>query len=232
MNIFDIIPKKKKVEIHDSQGNIIIVDATVSEDHVRTAQVTKHEIEGGNEISDHVVKKGAQLTLTGVISDDPINITGALVGAAAGVTGSLIGGIGGAVATGAFSKLGGNLLNNSSGISKTAHDIFEQIYEQKIPVTIITGLNGYNNMIMETLSMPRNQGTTRSLVFTATFSRVNIVSSETVTVTADQVDPAVADSAMPKKKLGNLSTTTPGAEAATKGQSLLYGGGQYLGLIP
>lgn len=225
-NVFDSLTKKKRVEIHDNQNNIIFVDATISEDHLRTSQVTMHEVEEGDQVSDHVIKKGIQLTLNGVISDDPINLTGALVGTGSGVIGSLVGGVAGAITTGALSKLGGNLLNNTSGISKTAYDAFEQIYENSIPCTIITGLSTYTNMVLESLSMPRNPGTTRSLVFTATFKQVRIVASETVEV--ENMESDIKDSASPTKKMGNLSTTAPGAEAQSKGSSLLYKVYEYL----
>ncbi|MEW5804662.1 MAG: phage baseplate protein, partial [bacterium] len=104
---------------------------------------------------------------------------------------------------------------------KSAYQLFEQIYENRLPVMIITGLVAYDNMVMESLSMPRNQGTTRSLPFTASFRRVNFAWSEVVTIPA-MADQATADRATPKKSQGNQSTSDPGDKAKEKGESLLY----------
>jgi len=64
------VKAKNLVTIQDNFGHLLAIDATLSEDHTRSAQATMHEIEGGDEISDHVIKKGTQLILNGIISED------------------------------------------------------------------------------------------------------------------------------------------------------------------
>ncbi len=260
------VKAKSLVTIQDNFGHLLAIDATLNEEHTRSAQATMHEIEGGDEISDHVIKKGTQLTLNGIISEDAYpeeshtigiddNPPGVSAwtgdrfqrigsGAFAGIVGSLAGGgIAGAAVTGVYSKLSGSLLqkaaeaeaartrqliantgNNTNQIAtrvKDAYDILDQIYENKISVLIITGLTAYNNMVMESLSMPRNPGTTRSLPFTASFRKVNFAFSETVNIPA-MADKATADRATPKKNQGNQSAAAPGDKAKEKGSSLLY----------
>ncbi|MEW5803909.1 MAG: phage baseplate protein [bacterium] len=253
------IKAKKLVTIQDDFGHLLPIDATINEDHSRSAQATSHEIEGGDIIADHVIKKGTQLTLTGIISEDAYPQESRIVGiddtppqvsawtgerlqqigsgAFAGMAGSLVGGgISGAVVTGAYSKLSGSLLQKASEQRPTsqmqyqpivrvkdAYDILDQIYENKIPVLIITGLTAYQNMIMESLSMPRNIGTTRALFFTASFRRVNFVFSESVVIPAMK-DKQTADRGTPKKSLGTQQSKTISSDSpvAKKGGSLLF----------
>lgn len=214
-----------------------------------------HDIEGGDQITDHIIKRGVQLTLNGLISEDAYLDTNRLIsieedqtgpevwtgerlqrigsGAFSGIAGSLVGGgVPGAAVTYGYSKLAGSILQKPSqpGVQtappqdtspikvKSAYQMFEQIYENRLPVTIITGLDAYPNMVMESLSMPRNQGTTRSLPFTASFRRVNFVWSNTVTIPA-MADRATADRGTPKQNQGNKQSTVITEESNA---SLLY----------
>ena len=234
-NIFDQDPKLKHVvleatvEVETDDGKTIevdrklVIDATVNEEHTRTAQVTKHPIDGGNNTSDHRIKQDVIVILTGVISDDPITISAAAIGTASGAAGSLIGGIGGSIATGALSKLGSSILNDKQGGRvKSAYEILKELDKQSSLVTITTGLDVYFDMVLTSLSFPRDQSTYRALRFTAIFQQLDISYSVTVeTFNASYLDSSVRDSATPKKGLGNQSTLVPGTEATTKGSSIL-----------
>jgi len=234
-NIFDRDPKVKhvvleatvEVETEDKKtievDRKLVIDATVSESHTRTAQATKHPIDGGENISDHRIKQDVILMLNGVISDDPITISAAAIGTAAGAAGSLIGGIGGSIATGALSKLGSTILDNKQGGRvKSAYEILKELHGQSSLITITTGLDVYFNMVITSLDFPRDQSTYRALRFTAIFQQLNISYSVTVeTINADYIDSTVRDSATPKKGLGNQNSVVPGAEATTKGSSIL-----------
>ena len=135
------VEQKQKVTIHDASGNIISIDATISEEHTFTSTATVHEIEGGDSISDHVVKKPIQITLTGVISGDPYpdeaNITiddspvatvwdGARyvkigVGALSGLVGSVTGGgVTGGVFSYGTSKIAGSLIQKAQQVQNDA----------------------------------------------------------------------------------------------------------------
>ncbi len=171
-NIFDLITgRDNRVSLSYLSGEdaealeLLKIDATRAEEHSFKAKATQHEVEDGANISDHVIKAGRTVTLDGVISDDPISILAAAVGNIAGITGSLVEGIGGAVATGAVSKLGSELMANGSKPSKDAIDILEYIYEESIPLMITTSIKTYTNMIMESLTIPRSSKTANSLEF-------------------------------------------------------------------
>jgi len=63
--------KAKRVQV-DS----IALDATLSEVHTSTAQVTDHPVEDGADVSDHVIQRPDELDIAGVISNTPIEILG------------------------------------------------------------------------------------------------------------------------------------------------------------
>ena len=227
-DIFDIITGKDKrvallylsSEEDQSQAlELLKIDATRAEEHTFKAKATQHEVEDGANISDHVIKTGRVVVIDGVISDDPITLTEAAIGNLAGITGNLVGGLGGAVATGAVAKLGSELISNGSKPSKDAIDIFEIIYEGSIPVMITTSIKTYTNMIMESLSIPRNSRNANSLEFKATFKEIRIVESEVVDIPPSAT---TVQGAIEEQKGGKKPSVEPDAQTAASGSTLLF----------
>jgi len=195
-NIFKKFLESKKVTlIKDGDKTIIACDVVTSENHQMTAEATQYEIEDGSDISDHVINRGKFLTIEGIISDDPITIldTSILERTIANVTPSIL-----------RSKLPFGLSGDKGKPSKDAFDKLEKIYDNKIPLIIITGLKKYDNMIMEDLNIPRTSKTIRSLSFTATFRQIRIVSTQFVT--APSVYQDVELGAQAKKNVGTQSS--------------------------
>ena len=225
-NIFDIITgRDKRVSLSYLAGEdadaleLLKIDATRAEEHSFRAKATQHEVEDGANISDHVIKTGRIVTLDGIISDNPISVAAAAIGNIAGLTGSLVEGIGGAVATGAVSKLGSELIANGSKPSKDALDILEYIYEESIPLMIATSIKTYTNMIMEDLRIPRSSRNANSLEFKATFREARIVESEVV-----DIPPAATtvDGAIEEQKGGKKPSVEPDAQTQASGSTLLF----------
>lgn len=52
-----------------SDGSELKIDATPKQDHNRTAQVTKHKVEKGSNITDHVIIENPGLSLEGIMSE-------------------------------------------------------------------------------------------------------------------------------------------------------------------
>lgn len=172
-NIFTEALKASKITlIQDGEKTIIAADVIKSEEHKFAAEATRHEIEDGSEISDHIINRGKTLRLEGEISDDPITIlqTGILERTITGVIPQTI-----------KSKLNFGLGGDKAKPSKEAFDQFEKIYDEKRPVVIITGLKKYEDMVMEDVSFPRTSETVASLRFIAFFRQINIVTTEYVT---------------------------------------------------
>jgi len=195
-NIFKRFLETKKVTlIKDGDKTIIACDVVTSETHQMASEATQYEIEDGSDISDHVINRGKLLTIEGEITDDPITIldTGIFERTIANVTPSIL-----------RSKLSFGLGGDKGKPSKEVFDQFEKIYDNKIPLTIITGLKKYDNMIMENLSIPRTSKTVRSLKFTATFRQIRIVSTQFVT--APSVYQDVEFGAQTKKNIGTQNS--------------------------
>lgn len=194
-NIFTRFLEANKITlIRDGEKTIIACDAVESENHQMTAEATQYEIEDGSDISDHIINRGKLLTIEGIISDDPITIlqTGLLSRTVSSLTPGFL-----------KSKLSYGLGGDKSKPSKEAFDQLEKIYDNKIPVIIITGLKKYDNMILEDLNIPRTSQTVRSLRFTATFRQIRIVS--TVMVAAPTTHQDVELGAQSKKNIGKQS---------------------------
>jgi len=197
-NIFKRFLEANKISlIRDGEKTIITCDAIISENHQMNAEATQYEIEDGSDISDHIINRGKLLTIEGIVSDDPITIlqTGMLSRTIAAITPGVL-----------KSKLSFGLSGDKGRPSKEAYDHFEEIYDKKIPVTIITGLKKWDNMIMEDISIPRTSKTVRSLNFTATFRQVRMVSA--ILVTAPSVHQDVELGAQNKKNIGKQSTNS------------------------
>jgi len=184
--------KRTTLQYVDPDGTtfeLLKIDAVPSLNHSKRSKATQHEIEDGSFVSDHVIKSPRVLTLRGIISDTPINLAEAASGNIAGVVGSVVGGVPGAIATGVLSKIGSELLSKDDGKpSKNAMDMLDFVYENKIPLTIITGLQTYINMIMEDFDAPQNPRNAGSLNFTGTFKEVRIVESEEVLIPASATE--------------------------------------------
>ncbi|MCK5603279.1 hypothetical protein KAR91_15455 [Candidatus Pacearchaeota archaeon] len=215
--------KKTTLQYVDPDGTsieLLKIDATQSLEHRMSAKATRHEIEDGGFVSDHVILNGRSLTIQGVISDNPINLLEAASGNISGVVGGVAGGVVGAVATGVISKIGSDLISNGEEKpSVDAMSMLDLVYENKIPLTIITGLKTYVNMIMESFTAPQNPRNAGSLNFTGSFTEVRIIESEEVDIPAVSTDNegAIKTKTEGKKPVEELNEAT-----TEKGSSLLF----------
>jgi len=110
-----------------------------------------------------------------------------------------------------FSVLGG-----LSKRSVEAHDQLKALYHLKQRVTLVTGLSIYTDMVMDTLTFPKNQQTGRRLQFTANFKETRFVSSEVVGVAEENADDSVKDKVGANKNVGRQETLTATDSQATK----------------
>jgi len=137
----------------------IIVDATVSEEHVSECDVTENPVEDGAKITDHVQIKPKKLTIEGVISDAPLGY--AVIGNIQNLVRSV------------------STLFGKKSRSQDAFDDLIKLQESRKPFTVTTGLKRYTNMIMENLSVPRTSQTGAAIHFKAVMKEIRIVKSQT-----------------------------------------------------
>lgn len=166
------------------------LDASMTESHEAAAALSQNEIEDGSNINDNVVLAPLKLTLEGVVSKTPLGFNALIGSAATAVAGQFAKG---APGIGVIAAIGvasiGGLLANSFGPdgpkSRAPADVFDYLLElrnMRLPLSVLTALKLYENMILTNLSVPRSIQTVGVLRFTATLEQVRIVSSETVDI--------------------------------------------------
>lgn len=138
----------------------IVIDATVSEEHMSSCDVSDNPIEGGADVADHVQMKPAQLTIEGVISDTPLGY--AIIGNIQNLVRSI------------------TTLFGASSRSQDAFDAMIELQKSRQPFTVITSLKRYTNMILVELSVPRTAQTGGAIHFRATMREVFIAQTQEV----------------------------------------------------
>ena len=107
---------------------------------------------------------------------------------------------------------------------RAAFEILLELQATRELVRIVTDLRTYDNMALTGIDAPRRQDTKNALLFTATFREVRLVSSQIVTLPAEE---EVQQTATKAEEGGKV--TPPPVEAPKA--SLLYRGLQGVGII-
>lgn len=130
------------------------IDATLSEAHDFPAEVTSYPREKGADATDHVRLKPLKITLDCVVSDHPI----------------------GGIAQ-------HDTRNKDPGLPSSAiYKRMLNLRDTAKPITISTSLDEYENMVLETLGIPRESGEPLQLHFKATFVQATIIENRRTTV--------------------------------------------------
>lgn len=131
------------------------MDVSIEEKHERRIRVTRHPVEEGADIADHSIVEPASLTIRAVISNTP-----------------------------ARSRID---LSGTQTPRDFAPDRAEQAYEELVetmeerqPVAVFTTLREYDNMLIESISVPRNVELGNAVEVSIRLTEVITVSGETV----------------------------------------------------
>lgn len=177
-------------------GGGMELDASVSETHDAQATVTQSEIEDGSQINDHVTLAPLRLAIEGVVSKTPLNLFGlgptVIATAAAAAAGP---GLASTVLATGLASLGG-LVSSPAGVNGTTglpiprnpKDVYAYLIElrdARIPFDVVTALRLYRNMVLTSVSAPRNVGNVNLLRFTAVMEQVKLVFSQSVNLGAN-----------------------------------------------
>ncbi len=222
-SIFNFFNKGTRVLIKDIDGEELIFDATTSENHMDSSKLTKHPIEDGGSITDHIIEEPLSLKIDSVQSDHPISALSSLATAGSSFIGNQIGGIGGALASFGGSQLASVLLNDAdSSRSHTAYQILVSWKKRGIPLTIITKLTTYKSMALTKISSNRNSKNANSLDASMVFEELLIAT----TIIAPIPDDLVAHTALPEKNAGVKPTpiaSSKAVKAAGKKRTMTLG---------
>lgn len=215
----------------NAQLGVLELDCSLNENHEGTATISQSEVEDGSTINDNVVLLPRKLTLEGFVSLTPLGIAG-LVGSAGTALAGLAGAktsaasnnplVKSAVTTGVAS-LGGLVASAVGGDAgaksrqpKDVWDYLDELRVRRLPFQCVTALKIYDNMIMTSVTAPRNKDNTGGLRFTATMEQVKIVTSQVISIANITGASGAAD--LGKQAAGDA----PGPTASNA--SLLYQG--------
>jgi hypothetical protein len=128
------------------------IDAMMRITPTHQSQVTKHPVESGADVTDHMIASPVILTIEGIVSDTPLS----------------------GVNRGEFTL--GSSSADFTKPSSEAYALLVEIQRSKSLVDIISGVYPpFKNMALTSLTAPKSVGTGDALRFQATFQAINIV---------------------------------------------------------
>lgn len=149
--------------------HVIELDAAISVQHTRNVTATKHPVEKGAKITDHLRPEPEQVVIEGLVSNTPIGRT-AQTRAVSFVGNDFV------TSAGAPSAFG------TPGYAEEAFKKLDEIAGKGVLVTIATQYKTYTDMALTSFVAPRDGSTGDSLRFTATFEKIVIVSNKLTTI--------------------------------------------------
>ena len=175
----------------------LVLDVVVREAPNHTWNVTEHKTESGSAVSDFRIKNPDVLVLDVVFVNKQYGVRDVIA----------------------------NTLSGEGLVPTTWRDKYEELKEvwaNDEPVTVVTGLDSYANMVVQNVAPVRQASTAGSLVFTVTLREVKIVNTE-----VSDVDTALMPSQeetseqktvkqkQAKKKNKKESPTKPDSDSST-----------------
>lgn len=198
------------------------------------AEISEHPVEEGQEISDHVQLKNPTIRLKGVISNTPLDLSIAIANLASGTLAAITSSqarqnllnTGVSQAVGILgSALQGNAGNLTADAYSGAVDAISRVillnaYQAKMPFSVITKRQRFDNVVIKRLTFPRNEETGYALAFEMEIKQIRIV--KTPKATPNQVTESLTPTASSATDLGSQSTqqASPQAAQAVKNSSL------------
>lgn len=179
----------------------ITLDASLSETHTADVEVTSHPVEQGAAITDHMRAKPRTITIEGIVTNTAMPDPGA---DASKATTTEIRTPDGKVA---YQSRTPTVDQTRAG---AAYRDLLALRAGKL-VTVVTGIETFENMAITSINVPRDAKTGQALKFSITLQEITQVSSATTKIVEDKVKS--------KKDLGK-KTGTPTPDA-TKNKSIL-----------
>ena len=224
MSVLNILDRDKRLTIQTADGTVLLkVDATTGEEYLYKSQATKHPVPEGAPVTDHIIDKGRSIKIQGVVTDHPITLIDTAIGNAGGIIGGLTGTAAGAFTGAIAASLA--LEYQASGSDKpsvNALEILEAMRDNKLLLTIVSGLRTFSNMAMVSLVAPRSARSANELRFEAQFEELRIVTGETVDIPPDALADDVKDSASASTDLGSVEPEVPTGQLESASSSALF----------
>lgn len=184
-----ILGQGSKLKIVKIDKSALDIDVSLSESHEMQSDITMNPVEAGADVTDHIQPKPLALTIEGIQSDTPLQFFGGFQ--------SLL-----------------DLVPGNESRSQQAFSFFEKLRINRAMVTVNTGLRSYDNMVLESLTVPRDSKTGQAFRFTAKFKEIRVVTAQVVSLAG----PAILQQ---KTDTGQQTTQAAGSKVVSDNQTLL-----------
>lgn len=158
--------------------DVFSFDTTLVEEHVSELEISSHPVELGAEITDHAVIKPSSLTIVGEVTDTPLSLR-------QNQNGEI---------TFAENDLFGASTNESKTRSIVALEAFKKLQRDRTLVTVQTGLELYQEMLIQSVSVSQDVDTAHTAILNLKLKKLLLVETETLdinetTLQRDQLSP-------------------------------------------
>ncbi len=157
----------------------LVVDAVIKESHHFRAYISEHPVENGSTMADHVDNLPISLELECLVSNTPMSLVGLTL----------------------YDSLQRSSSNND--FAQLAFDKIAEIFTKREPLSIVTTLKTYANMVLESLSIERDGHSAESLHFNCTAKQIRVINQKLINIPTPKVTRA-----QPKQAKG-LQETKP-----------------------
>lgn len=183
------------------------LDALFSEGRSRQFNMTKYAVESGANISDYISPAEKNYQLDGVVT-----------GLSPGAYESILSSPSSIMKTNASDVLSSSSFSQASRLLKAATDI-ETIADNRLPITVVTGMDSYSNLMITNLNIVRKD---MRLAISCTLRPLETAETQWSQITAASTAPKVKGKASrTKASAGKVSTTEPAEKVQTRTKSMM-----------
>jgi len=212
MGLGSLIVKPKR-GIMGADGSSFIPQATIEERQTDDIEITDHPIEQGAVISDHFIKRPAEVIIKAAWSNSPSG-SSSLVNSAVAAAASVSPVVGQAVnlyqqVSGAIGAAGSILSSISGQGTSQMNAIYNKLIATQangVLCSVYTGRRVYQNMLIKSVSLENDNKTENALYLTITMRAVILVNTSVVTIN-NAANPAL--NAPTPSGVSSLSSSTP-----------------------
>lgn len=124
-------------------------------------------------------------------------------------------------------QIGGSNLTNWTDRKIEGYETLKKLRDDKLPVTVVSGLETFSNMLINNITIDRNLQNASVLQFQIEFKQAKIVSSQRVDVSNNVKEPQTKDRATSTQNKGKVQgrddTSTTTEQPTQKAKSILKG---------
>ena len=152
---------------------LLTLDASITQSHNYTAQVTVHPVEDGADVADHIRMEPVKVAVNGIVTATRLGQQG----------------------------------DTSREID--AWNTLEGLVQAKQPITLVTSLRTYTNMVLVSLSTSREKSLAHAIAPQLEFQQIRVVKSAVVTLPPEKIKKAPAKAGAPAQKDAGKQATGP-----------------------